>query len=100
MIMDNKKFSTFAEDYSSEEMGKRIQTAVLVELDAPPQGYKQKYIFGSKAAIFDEISPDVLGISLRTLWLKKMEFDVPIRTRKGTITMMQLLTKRQENPAQ
>lgn len=47
-------------------MGKQ-RTIIHVELKAPHDGRRNWY-FGSSAAIYDTLSPDVVGIGLNSLW--------------------------------
>lgn len=64
---------------------------IHVQLNMPYQG-ENHYFFGSLAAIYDVLPPDVVGASLNTLY-KNSKFRIFI-TKRATITVSVLYRKK------
>lgn len=64
------------------------ETAILVELAEPYNG-REKYLFGSKRAIYRLLPTSVLGIGYNTL-LCKHDLKQPYKNEKCTITRLEL----------
>jgi len=73
---------------------KQLFKVIHVELTEPYKGEKH-YYFGSKAAIYDSLPVDIIGIKLESLW--NYDLSKPYVSKKCTIRVGILRRKSRKN---